>query len=61
SVASYAELDARLAWHPRTNLEFAVVGQNLLHEHHREFAPTFIASQNTEVERGVYGKVTFRY
>ena len=60
-IPSYVELDARLAWHPKTNLEFAIVGQNLLHEHHREFAPTFIGFQNTEIERGVYAKVTFRY
>lgn len=61
SIPSYVELDARLAWEARTNLEFAVVGQNLLHAHHEEFAPTFIGSQKTDVERGVYGKVTFRY
>ena len=61
SIPSYAELDARLAWEARTNLEFAIVGQNLLHGHHSEFAPTFIGSQKTDVERGVYGKVTFRY
>ncbi|MDB6057065.1 MAG: ligand-gated TonB-dependent outer rane channel, partial [Verrucomicrobiales bacterium] len=60
-VPSYMEMDARLAWHPKTNLEFAIVGQNLLHEHHREFAPNFILTQQTEVERGVYAKVTFRY
>jgi iron complex outermembrane receptor protein len=60
-VPSYVDLDARLAWHPRTDLEFAVVGQNLLHDHRPEFAPTFIGTQATQVERGVYGKVTFRY
>jgi iron complex outermembrane receptor protein len=60
-IPSYVELDARLAWEARTNLEFAIVGQNLLHERHAEFAPTFIGSQKTDVERGVYGKVTFRY
>jgi iron complex outermembrane receptor protein len=60
-IPSYVEVDAQLAWHPKTNLEFAIVGQNLLHEHHAEFAPTFIGSERTDVERGLYGKVTFRY
>jgi iron complex outermembrane receptor protein len=61
AIASYVDLDARLAWHPKSNLEFAIVGQNLLHAHRPEFAPSFILTQTTEVERGVYGKVTFRY
>ncbi len=60
-VPSYVDLDARLAWLPKPYLEVAIVGQNLLHQHRSEFAPTFIGTQNTQVERGVYGKLTFRY
>ena len=44
-------LDARLAWSPRKNLEFAIVGQNLLDDRHPEFSPTFIGTQKTEVEK----------
>lgn len=61
AIPSYADLDVQLAWHAKTNLDVAIVGQNLLHDHRAEFAPTFIGSQGTDVERGVYGKVTFRY
>ena len=61
SVASYVDLDARLAWLPKPNLELAVVAQNVLHDHRPEFAPTFIGTQKTDIERGVYGKLTFRY
>ena len=63
NVPSYLTMDIRFAWRPRQHLEFAVVGQNLLQPHHYEFGPTW---QNpgieiTEVPRGVYGTVTWRY
>lgn len=60
-VDSYVELDARLAWRPREDLELAIVGQNLLHGNHFEFAPTFVGHVPTQVERGVYAKVTWRF
>ena len=50
-----------LAWSPRKDLEFAIVGQNLLDDRHPEFAPTFIGTQQTEVERSVYGTVVWRF
>jgi iron complex outermembrane receptor protein len=60
TVPSYFELDVRLAWHPTKNLELAIVGQNLLQDQHLEYV---IASPNprTEVQRSVYGKVTWRF
>ncbi|MDB6121346.1 MAG: ligand-gated TonB-dependent outer rane channel [Pedosphaera sp.] len=61
-ISSYVELDVRLGWHSKNNnLEVAIVGQNLLAEQHAEFAPSFINTQQTEVQRGVYGKVTMRF
>jgi len=60
-VPSYITLDLRLAWSPRKDLEFAVVGRNLLDDRHPEFAPTFIGTQKTEVERSVYGMVVWHY
>src|SRR5204863_10190782 len=57
NIGSYVELDARLGWRPTKNLEVALVGQNLVHAHHREFSPSFIKTQQAEIERGVYGKV----
>jgi len=56
-VADYASLDARLAWHVTPRLELAVVGQNLLHDHHAEFSSTGGA---IEVERGVYLEARWR-
>ena len=60
-ISSYVSLDVRLGWRPVKNLELAVVGQNLLHEQHAEFGPSFISTQRAEIERGVYGKITWRF
>jgi iron complex outermembrane receptor protein len=38
-VPRYTALDARLAWHPRRNLEVSLLLQNLLDAHHVEWAP----------------------
>ena len=56
-------LDLRLGWHPTDQLEFSLVGQNLLH---REIEETthFINSAPSgtqEIERAFYGKVTWRF
>lgn len=59
SVPSYVELDLRLAWQPFTRLEMAVVGQNLLEKQHREFGAS--SPTASEVERGVYGKLTWQF
>ena len=37
AVPGYHELDARIAWQARPNLEIALVGRNLLHDEHAEF------------------------
>jgi iron complex outermembrane receptor protein len=60
-IPSSTTIDLRLAWRPRENIELAVVVQNLLDDRHPEFAPTFIGTQTTEVERAVYGTFVWRY
>ena len=57
NVNSYVALDVRLGWRPTENLELAVVGQNLLDNRHLEFS----SSIPTEIQRGVYGKITWRH
>jgi iron complex outermembrane receptor protein len=37
ALPAYTELDARLAWQPRRNLELSLAGQNLLQSSHAEF------------------------
>lgn len=56
-TSSYIELDVRLAWRPTCCSELAVVGQNLLNPHHREFG----GASGNEIERGVYGMVTRKW
>jgi iron complex outermembrane receptor protein len=53
----YVALDVHLGWRPSENLELAVVGQNLLDNRHLEFPSALPA----EIQRGIYGKVIWRY
>ena len=61
NVADYAELDARLAWSPAKGLEISLVGQNLLKRRHYEFSNDIFGSPATMSERGMYGKVTWKF
>ena len=61
NVSAYTAVDARIGWRSKDNRwEISVAGQSLFNVH-REFAPSFIQTQTTEVETSVYGKVTFRF
>jgi len=57
AVPSYAELDARLAWHLGRRWELAVAGRNLLHNRHPEYG--FPSPGRVEIERTAYGEVTW--
>jgi iron complex outermembrane receptor protein len=57
-VPAYTELDLRLGWRPRPGLLLGLVGQNLLHDRHPEFGSP---ATREEVERGVYGQVTWSF
>ncbi len=59
NVSSYFGLDIRLGWNPRPDLEFSIVGQNLVDNRHAEFG--FPDSTQHEIERGVFGRVTWRF
>jgi iron complex outermembrane receptor protein len=61
-VKSYFDLDARLAWQPRHNIELAVVGQNLLEPKRFETgADPFLATQVTPAARAVYVRLTLTF
>ncbi len=61
NVPSYVTMDARLAWRPQKHLELAVVGQNLLQDHHQEFGSVQLPGYEiTDVPRGVYSTVAWR-
>lgn len=60
-ISDYTELESRLAWKPTPNCELAIVGRNLLHDHRREHAPLLIAVRNAQIDRSIYGKITWRF
>ena len=61
-VKSYVGLDAQLAWKPHKNLELSIVGQNLLDRSHTEYkSESLLLTPQIEVERGVYGRITWRF
>ena len=60
-VPSYTELDLRLAWRPRRDLELAVAGRNLLHASHAEFVSELGDMPALEVERSVFGQLRLSF
>jgi iron complex outermembrane receptor protein len=58
AVPGYGELDLRFAWQPTTNVEIAIVGQNLLHDRHPELG---VVAVRQEIERSAYAKIAWRY
>jgi iron complex outermembrane receptor protein len=58
-VPAYTELDLRLGWSATDALELSLTGQNLLHASHPEFGPPSPLRQ--EIQRSVFGKVTWRF
>ena len=61
NVDDYWNLDLRLGWQAREDLSLELVGQNLLRSQHEEFSQMILPTAPTEVQRGVYGKSTWRF
>lgn len=59
TLPGYAELDVRFGWRLSDTLELSVVGQNLLHGRHGEYG--FPDGTQGEIERSVFGKLTWRH
>ena len=58
AVPGYHELDARLAWQARPDVELALAGRNLLHARHPEFGA---AGMRQLAERGVFASALLRF
>jgi iron complex outermembrane receptor protein len=58
AVPGYAELDLRLGWQATPALQLSLSGQNLLHAQHAEFNPP---GSRRDLQRGVYGRATWRF
>jgi len=59
-IPAYVTMDARVAWRPRAGVEISLVGQNLLEQRHLETVSDMSLVKH-EVERTVYGKVTWAF
>lgn len=57
---SYFLFDLNLIWKPAKDLELMLAGQNLFNAHQLEYISE-IMTPPTEIERGVYGKITWRF
>ena len=57
-VPAYTTADVRLAWHPKPGFEVSIVGQNLFDNQHPEFGAP---ATRQEIQRSVYGKITWRF
>ncbi|MBI4460193.1 MAG: TonB-dependent receptor [Acidobacteria bacterium] len=59
-LPGYTTFDVHLGWRPLDHLEVSIVGQNLSEESHGEFQSANTAIRE-EVQRGVYGKITWGF
>lgn len=59
-VPSYVTMDVRLAWKPIKNIEFSLIGQNLLDSYHLESAGEAFANP-VQIPRSFYGKIAFEF
>lgn len=60
-IPSYLTSDVRLGWKPRRDLEFSIVGQNLIDSPHQEFRSTLIKYTPGYISRAVFGKITWSF
>jgi iron complex outermembrane receptor protein len=60
-IDDYLTGDIRLAWTPKEDLSLEIVGRNLFGPSHSEFNETIVPFASTKVERGIFGKVTWKF
>jgi len=60
-VPGYTGLDARLSWRPRPDLEFELVGHDLLDPYHAEMSGFFVGNEVQQIARSVFFRVTYKH
>jgi iron complex outermembrane receptor protein len=60
-LPSYTRLDTQLTWSLGENLKLALVGQNLLRDRHQEFNGSLQVVNSTQVKRGAYAQLRWRF
>lgn len=61
NVPSHIKLDLRIAYSLTPSLELSIVGQNLLEDRHIELVDVNSGTVPSEVERGVFGNLTWSF
>jgi iron complex outermembrane receptor protein len=62
NVPGYFDLDIRLGWQPTPNMEWSIVGQNLISPRRQEFgANPAAAIRVARVPRGVYAQFAYKF
>ena len=57
-------MDAQISWQITKNLKVSLIGQNLLHDHHAEYGPSYINTQDgkvSEIPRSLFAKITWQF
>lgn len=60
-IPAYWALDMRIGWRPKPNLELSLVGKNLTSPSNCEFLEPYALIQSTEIQRSVFGTVTWSF
>ena len=60
ALDDYVIFDANVTWAVTKNIEFMLAGQNLLEDRQLQYASEYTTAP-TAIERGFYGKVTWRF
>ncbi|TXI16721.1 MAG: TonB-dependent receptor [Nitrosomonas sp.] len=61
NIPGYVMMDAKLTYRPIKNTELFVAGQNLFSQYHKEFASDFLPLVQTQIPRGIYAGVQWRF
>ena len=60
-VASYTRLDSQFSWQPTAALALSLVGQNLLQDRHIESLEIHTSVNSSQVQRGAYAKISWKF
>ena len=57
----YLENDVRIGWNVRQNLEVEAIGRTLLQSRHQESGALLFNTPSSEIQRSVFGRVTYTF
>lgn len=60
-VNSYSNLNVQLHYKVSDGINVNITGHNLLKSHYTEYIPAFIDIRNTDVERGVFAAIEYKF